>query len=422
MARPDRAPSAPPADLGAAFRRLWLGQGIAQLGAQISLVAIPLTAVVWLHATALQMGILGAAATLPVLLVALPVGVLADRGDPRPLCIAADAGRALLAVSVVVLAVGHELTLGLLVGAAAVAGALTAAFDIGYQSLMPRLVEPELLAAGNARLEATRAAGQMAGPGLGGALVQTLSGPIAVGATALTYAVSVAALLGVRPPAARPAAASGPSRGALAQMRDGLTWLAAVPALRAIAGCTATANLCGTMTAAVYVLFAVHDGGLTPLLLGLVSAGQSAGGLLGASLAPALAARLGTVGLLRAAALGFSLAPLAVPLAPPHPAAAMAVLMGAGAAQALARAAYTVTQVSLRQSLAPKELLGRVNATMRLLSWIGLPFGFFAGGLVAARVGVVDTLWLAAAGGLLALPWLTSRTLAERPPNAPAPC
>ncbi len=388
-----------------AFKRLWIGQTVAQVGAQVSLLAIPLTAVIVLKATALQMGWLGAAATMPVLLVALPLGVVADRVDPRSLLIAADAGRATLAGLVSILAVMHRLTMTTLFAAVAGAGALTAMFDIAHQSLLPRLLPPNTLAGKNARLEVSRAASQVAGPGLGGALVQWVTAPVAVGVTAATYLGSLIALLGLPAVPASPRGARG-GDGPAGQIRAGLAWLVSQPALRAVAGCTATANFFGTVAGAVYVLFAVRVVGLSPLFLGLVYAGQSVGGLAGAWMAPALAVRLGVSRTLLVAAITFSAAPLLVPLAPHRLLVAVPLLAGAGAIQVGARSAYTVTQVSMRQRITPQELLGRCNASMRFLAWIGLPFGFLAGGLAATCIGTRDTLWVAAAGGLIAVLWL----------------
>lgn len=399
-----RSAEAAPALGERAFKRLWLGQTVAQVGAQVSLLAIPLIAVVLLRASALQMGLLGAAATLPVLLVALPLGVVADRVDPRSLLVAADAGRAMLAGLVSILAVTHRLTMTALFAAVAGAGTLTAMFDIAHQSLLPRLLPPAALAAKNAQLEASRAASQVAGPGLGGALAQWVTAPVAVGATALTYLASLVALLGLpkAPAATRGARGGDPAE----QIRVGLAWLVGQPALRAVAGCTATANFFGTMAGAVYVLFAVRVVGLSPLFLGLVYAGQSMGGIAGAWLAPALAERLGVGRTLLVAAITFSAAPLLVPWAPHRLLLAVPLLAGAGMVQLGARSVYTVTQVSMRQRITPHELLGRCNASMRFLAWAGLPFGFLAGGLAATLVGTRDTLWVAAAGGLSAVPWL----------------
>lgn len=402
--------TAPVAD-DPAFVRLWVGQTIAQVGAQVSLVAIPLAAVIVLHANALQMGLIGAAATLPVLLVALPVGVLVDRTAPRLLLILADAGRALLAALVPFLALAHRLTLTALVGVAAGGGALTAVFDIAYQSYVPKLVAREALAAGNARLEAGRAASQVAGPGLGGALVQALTAPLAVGATAVTFVVSAISLLAIRSPDAAQAHRPVETSGLAGQIGAGMSWFLRVPELRAVAGCTATANFFGTMAGAVYVLFAVRRIDLTPLLLGIVYAGQSVGGLVGATAAPRLSERFGVRRTLVWGAAVFSLFPLVVPLVPPLPVLAVPILAGAGAGQAFARSAYTVTQVSMRQRITPAALLGRSNASMRFLAWAGLPFGFLVGGLAGARVGVVDTLWIAASGGLTALLWLVASPL-----------
>ena len=415
MAWPERIRAAQLAGVPS-FGRLWLGQGVAQVGAQMSLVAIPILAVVGLHADALQMGLLGTAATLPVLLVALPVGVLVDRGDPRALLIAADLGRATLAALVPAFALSGRLTLAVLMAVAAGAGALTAMFDISYQSFVPRLVPRDRLEAGNARLEVSRAASTVFGPGLGGAVIQAIMAPAAVGLGALTFACSVAALLGLRVPGRERQALARSGRGRIGDMGQGLSRLFGRPLLRAIAGCAATANFFGTMAGAVYVLFALRLVGRDPLLLGLVYAAQSTGGVLGASFAPAVARRLGTAAAIRWLAVAFCLAPLAVPLAPRDAAMAVPVLAAAGATQALARSAYTVLQISLRQRETPPTLLGRVNAGMRLATWIGLPFGYLAGGLVGEWLGVVDALWLAAAGGCLALTWLVGRAWTRREP------
>jgi predicted MFS family arabinose efflux permease len=398
------------------FLRLWIGQSVSLVGAQISLVAVPLTAVLVLRADAWQMGLLGAAASLPVLVVALPVGALVDRGRPRPVLVAADVGRALLLALVPFLAAEHRLTMTALFVVAAGAGALTAAFDIAYQSYLPRLLGRAALVAGNARLEASRALSQVAGPGLGGLLVEALTGPVAAGMAALTYAVSVLSLLSIRTPdAPDEREASPPQDGTpLGRIGGGLVWLMRAPALRAVACCTATANFFGTMSGAVYVLFAVDRIGLSPLLLGLVYAGQSAGGALGAALAQRAGSRLGEGRALLLATLAFTAFPLLVPLAPRDPALAVPLLAGAGGAQALARTLFTVTQVSMRQRLAPEALLGRVNAGMRLVAWSGLPFGFLAGGLAGTRLGTVDTLWLAALGGLCSVLWLLASPLSPR--------
>ncbi len=157
------------------FLRLWGGQTVSQFGEQITLIAVPLTAVVYLHVDAFQMGILGAMSSLPFILVGLLVGVWVDRRARRPLLIAADVGRAALLALVPVLAALHRLGFLDLSAIAFLVGCLTVVFDVAYQSYLPALVGRAAIVDGNSKLEATRALSQVAGPSVGGFLVQLRS-------------------------------------------------------------------------------------------------------------------------------------------------------------------------------------------------------------------------------------------------------
>jgi len=141
---------------------------------QVAQLAVPLLAVVSLHASAGQVGLLGAAQWLPFLLIALPVGVLVDRRRRRPLLVAAEGIRVIGTSAIILLGVAHVLTLPALLLLTAVVGCGAVVFEVAYQSFLPSVVPRERLDVANSRLQATEATALVAGPGFGGLLVQLL--------------------------------------------------------------------------------------------------------------------------------------------------------------------------------------------------------------------------------------------------------
>ena len=385
------------------FLRLWAGQTVSQFGEQITTIALPLTAVLLLHANAFEMGVLGAMTTLPFVVVGLFVGVFVDSRRRRPLLIVADAARAVLLGVVPVLAVLHRLSFPPLLPIAFAVGCLTVLFDVAYQSYLPAVVGREALVDGNAKLETTRALSQVAGPSLGGVLTSALTAPVAVAANALTYVVSVISLIAIR--AVEPAPEPRTQR-TLPQIREGLAWVLGQPMLRAIAGCTGTSNFFGNIGTAVFVLFVVREVGLSPALLGIVYGGGSVGGIAGAMFARRIGDRLGVGPAILASAVAFTVFALLIPLAPHLESVAVPLLVGSSVFRSFGSTAYNIMQVSLRQAVTPDRLLGRMNASMRFVVWGTMPFGSFVGGLLGTAVGLRDTLWIAAVGGLLAVVWV----------------
>jgi MFS family permease len=221
--------------------KLWAGQTVSQFGAQITLVAFPLTAVVVLHATALQMGELEALAMAPFLVVGLPVGVWVDRMARRPLLVRADVTRLALVGLVPVLYLTHHLTSMLVLDVIQfVAGCMTVLLDVAYQSYLPAVVGTDALVDGNSRREASRAVSQVVGPSLGGALAAAFTAPRALCAHALTYLVSVVSLLSMHAAKAPPPRQAG--RSMAREMAIGLRAVLKNPVLASIAGCTGTSN------------------------------------------------------------------------------------------------------------------------------------------------------------------------------------
>lgn len=400
------------------FLCLWTGQTISQLGSQVTALALPVLAAVQLQATPAQMGLLGALEMAPFLLFSLPAGAWVDRLPKRAVLVAADLGRALVVGALPLAAWLGVLDMRWLYAGGFLAGVLTVLFEVAYQAYLPAPVgRPHLLEA-NARLETSRSAAQLVGPGLAGALVEWLTAPVAVLVDAASYLASAAALAAIRTPEPRPEAAR---RSLGSDVVEGLRLVLGNPLLRRLAACTGTSNLFGSVGGAVFILFATRQLGLGPGTLGLVFAVAHVGFLVGAAAAARVARRLGLGRTLVLSPMVWGAGSLRVALAggpPPWPLAALAAgqfLAG------LATPVYNVNQVSLRQSLVPLALQARLAATMRFFVWGTIPLGSLLGGLLGEVVGLRPTLVLGALGSGLAALWLfRSPVAALREPPVPA--
>jgi MFS family permease len=380
------------------FLKLWAGQTVSELGSQVSVIAIPLTAVTVLGQGPLQTGLLGAFQYLPFLLLGLPAGVWVDRVAHRHVLIAADAGRAIALASVPVSWALGWLGMAQLYAVGFVVGVLTVLFDVAYCAYLPGLVERHQLVAGNSRLALTQSSAEVAGPGLGGVLVSVATAPYAVAADAVSYLVSVGSLLLIRRRETPPPPV--PGRSLRGELVEGLRHVLGHPLLRAIAACTGLWNLFEHMGMAVLVVYAVRELGMGAGSIGLWFSLGSLGGPLGAALAGRLAERLGAGTTIAAAAwLG---APSWVLLVLAPRGHALPLLVASGVIGSAGGIAYNVTQLSLRQAITPQRLQGRMNATMRFLVWGTIPAGAVAGGVTGAFLGLRATLWMAAGGMVLA--------------------
>ncbi|MGH3398557.1 MAG: MFS transporter, partial [Streptosporangiaceae bacterium] len=180
------------------FLLLWGGQAVSQAGSQVTILALPLVAIVLLHATTLQVGLLSATATSAYLLVSLPAGVVADRVAKRTLMLASDAAQVVVIGSVPLAYAAGLLSLGQLYVVALATSILDVFFLVAYTSYLPVLLAPEQLMDGNGKLSTTQSLAQVAGPGLGALLVGVAGAALAMGSDALSFAVSAACLLAIR--------------------------------------------------------------------------------------------------------------------------------------------------------------------------------------------------------------------------------
>ncbi|MCA1724064.1 MAG: MFS transporter, partial [Thermomicrobia bacterium] len=295
------------------FLKLWAGQTISQFGSQITVLALPLTAALTLHASAANMGFLAAASTAPFLLCGLFAGVWVDRLRRRPILIIADIARFALLFLIPVLALLDALTLLALYIIAFLVGILTVFFEVAYQSFLPAVVGRAQLVDGNGKLETTRSAAQIAGPSAAGALVQLVTAPVAIAVDALSFLGSVLFLSLVRTPEPPPAP-SDRRRRVWPEIGEGLHAVLDDPILRATMASAGTVNLFGSLLFAVFVLYALRIG-IGAGLLGLTFAVGNLGYLGGAFLTRPLTRRFGIGPMMSAGLIILTFCGLLVPLA-----------------------------------------------------------------------------------------------------------
>ena len=383
------------------FRLLWIGETTSGLGNSITLVALPLTAVVVLDAGAAEVGLLASAVWLPWLLAGLPMGAWVDRARKRPLLVACDLTSATALASVPVAAWLGVLTLAQLVAVALVAGTVAVCFATAYHAYIPVVLGGRDLLAGNARLQGAEAATQVAGPGAAGLLAQALGAASGLLADAVTFAVSALCLtrIGVVEPAPAHRADPVPLRR---QVAEGLRFVGRDAYLRPLVAYGALANLALLGYQAVQVVFLVRTVGLSPASVGLLLTAGSAGGVAGALLAGPVTRRLGTgrgLVLLQAVA-----GPSALLMATATPGPGLvrfalgAFLVGTGITVA------NVVVAGFRQTYCPPHLLGRVVATAMMINYSTIPLGSVAGGALGDAVGYRPAMWIMT--GLLAPCWL----------------
>jgi len=387
------------------FLLLWAGQTVSEMGSAVTQLALPLTAVVILQASTLQVGLLTSAATAAFALIALPAGALVDRWAKRRLMIWCDVARMMIIGSVPVAAVLHLLTLGQLYAVAVTAGVGTVFFDVAYQSYLPVVVDREHLVDGNGKLGATQSFAQVVGPGLGGGLVGLVGAARAMGADAISYAISVASLLLIRD-REDPPAGDGDRAGSTlrAEIAEGLSFVLRHPVLRKIAACTGTANLFGSMGMALEIVFLIRVLRVRPADTGLLIAVASLGGVAGGVFAGRLSRRIGSARIIWYSMLVLGFPQLLIPLAASGwRIAAFPVGMAFFSFSAVV---YNVAQVSYRQAICPPRLLGRMNAAMRWVVWGTIPLGALLGGALGTLAGVRPTLWIAYAGSWAAGWWV----------------
>jgi MFS family permease len=381
------------------FLKLWSGQTISVIGGEITALALPTLAIFRFHASALVVGLLIGAQRIAFPILSLFAGVLVDRVRRRPVMILADAGRALALASIPVAFALNVLTLAQLFVVGLFMGVGNVLFDIAYLAYLPSLVGQTDIVEGNNKLTVSMSIALLAGPGLGGVLVQLIGAAQAIGANAISYLVSVFSLAWIRQPEELPRDVSA-RPGVFAEIAEGIRLVAHHPLLRSLLAMMTVDSFAFQLAIPVFLIFFYRRLHLTPAQAGLVFASLGAGALVGS----VIAARVVTIlGLGRAIAVGIAGSALGlagVPLALFLP--AVPWLIFVSFVDACAITIMDIQQVSLRQGVTPQHLQGRMNATFRTLFWGVWPFANILGGLIADWIGPASVFLIAA--GLRVIP------------------
>jgi len=367
------------------------------------MVGLPLTAVLLLKASPLEMGILSGASAAAILLFGLFAGAWADRLRRRPILIWADLGRAAVLATIPLAVLVNRVTMSHLYVVAAPSAILTVFFDVSYQAYLPSLVSAENILEGNSKLALSESIAGVVGPALTGVLVQAITAPLAILFDAVSFVCSAVSVGLIRKPETRPQPGAAPHIGR--EIMEGLRVSWHTPVLRALLLRSATSSVFLGFGSSLYFLFAIRELKLNAMLLSLVISVGGVSSVFGALAATRLAHQWGSGQSLIGAALITGIAGLLPPLAR-GPVPVCAALLAVAQLGDMAWSIYSINELTIRQSIAPAHVLGRVNSAMHLMFRGVLPVGALLGGALAELIGLRPAMFVGAIGFLLSTLWL----------------
>ncbi|HET7351023.1 MAG TPA: MFS transporter, partial [Marmoricola sp.] len=335
-----------------------------------------------------------------------------DRWRKQRVLVANDLIRALALGSLPLAWALDLLTFPQMLVVALIIGICTVFFDVAYQSYLPDLVEADDIGEGNAKLQASQSVAMIGGPAMAGGLIKVMGAPLTIALDALSFLSSAFFIRRIEHHDTPPPRED--RRPLLVEIREGLAFVLKNSLLLRITASTAIGNLFNNMTGVMLVLFCIRDLGLEPGHIGLAMGLGAGGGLLGALLTPRINRLIGEGRTIPVSALLWVPAGLMMPLAgtliPP-----MVALTVSSLLITFAVVVYNVTQVSFRQRLCPRPLLGRMNASIRFIVWGVVPIGAFLGGVLGSQLGARNVFWIGLVGSALAaLPVLFSPLIGMR--------
>lgn len=379
------------------FRSYWGAHTVSLFGDQVSLLAVPLVAVLTLDADAAQMGYLTAVALLPNLLFALHAGAWVDRfGRRRSTMIAADVGRAAIFASVPLAFALGALTFAQLYVVVFLGGALAVLFNVSDASLFQAIVPRERYVEASSLLNGSRAFSFVAGPSVAGLLVHTVTAPGALVLDALSFLGSGALLRQIRPD-------EPPRDRERGGVTTGLRWIAASPVVRSTLLATATVNFFNFVFFALFVLYVTRTLGVSSGTLGLVLGAGAVGGLVGSVVATPLTRAVGVGPTLMLGCLLFPAPLLLVPLAHGSDGAVLSYLFLAELGSGLGVMLLDISAGSLFAAVIPNRLRARVSGAYTFLNYGVRVVGSLVGGMLGSSIGLRPALWIGAAGATLGL-------------------
>ncbi|MCT9141066.1 MFS transporter [Streptomyces violarus] len=409
------------------FRNLWTAQTVSLFGTQASVVIIPLLALGTLDASAFEMGLLGSAESLAVLLLGLWVGMTADRYPRRSVMVTANILRLLLIGMIPVAYALDMLSIPLLFTTVFLVGALTLLYDSALSSHMVLTFDRRQLPKINSYMEGSTAVSEVAGPGLGGLLVQALGAPLALVADVCSYVASTVLLLGseggtkkgekntAQDAAAHEEAADEDAEQENAEEKEsvkgaltGFTWAFSHPVLRPVIVSAAHFNFFTAMFFAVYTFYVVKELGFSPLLVGLASAAGGLGGVLSATAASSFMSRVRTrllyVLSLVVPTMGAFLVPGSELLD-----SSLLRFLAVAAGMFLWSFAIVVNLVmseTIKQMVTPAHMIGQVTSAMRFTTLGFEPVGAIVGGTVSQFLSPTTALVIASCGLATSIAWV----------------
>jgi predicted MFS family arabinose efflux permease len=371
---------------------LALSNLLAQLAEQLSLAAVPIVAVLLLKAGPGEIGFLAAIQSLPFLLLSMPLGLLADRTSRTRLMAWAEALRALALLLLLALILSGHVSITALAVIGFLAAVGTVAFSVAAPSLVPALVQVDGLAQANGRLELARSAAFAAGPALAGALIAWTGASAAFVLSGMLSVAAVLCLRGIR----EPVRAAMPARHPLLELQDGARWVWQSDLLRPIVYCSIAWNISWFMLQAAYVPYAINELGLDASGVGVTLACYGVGMIVGALLAPRVVGWLpfGQAILLGPYCSVLASFTMAMTLFWPHGwlAALSYFLFGAGPI------IWTITSTTLRQTVTPRAMIGRVTSINIVVSTGARPLGAALGGVLGVNFPASVSLWCVVLG------------------------
>jgi predicted MFS family arabinose efflux permease len=414
---PEAASEPPPLLRQPEFLKLWAAQSISQLGDQITLLALPLVAVLTLDASAAQMGFLVAAELLPHLFFSLVAGVWIERTQRRRhLMILADVARALLLASVPLAAAFDVLSFPQVYAVAFAAGTFAVVFDVSWSTLFVSIVPRRDFVDANSKLSLSRSVSFVTGPSVAGFLVQVLTAPVTLLLDAFSYLGSALFLSRIR---AKEPAVEHDGNGILRSLRDGMRFVLGDELIRADLACAATINLFNFVFHAIFVLYATKELGVAPGTLGVALGAGAVGGILGALIAPRLERAIGIGPSILVGSVLFPAPLVLVPLASGSELTLGLLLGTAEFFSSVGVMIFDVSAASMTFLRTPDRIRARTAGTFRFVNYGIRPIGALLGGALGTAIGLQTTLWIGVLGALAGVVWLLASPI-PRLREAPA--
>jgi len=340
-------------------------------------------------------------------ILGLFVGVWADRLRKRPIMVVCNLGRMAGLASIPLAFFLSSLTLYQLYAVAAVNGIFTVFFEVSYQSYLPVLIDREDLVEGNSKLQTSASGAQVVGPALAGFVYHLVGGAITIAVDAIGYLISGLSLISIRKREAKPESNSPTGHpDFLEEMKEGIRTVFDNPPLWRITACTATSNFGSAMVGDVFVIFLLNILSFSPVLIGLLDTVGAVGFLLGTIVTPVVTKRLG-LGRAIAIPAGIMVINIATLLA--IYGYAFLIVGAIGLITGIVLPICNINQVSLRETIAPDRVQGRMNATVRTINWGTMPVGAMIGGTLGSTVGIIGTILVGGALQGAAVLWIVSK-------------